>query len=110
MDYLHELMPRFYINMKRYLDSEWPELSPQLDTLIVTRRCGCEDPNCTDFSVKQTSNKYQKQKGVIHYYDTSIQEIHPTLAIQGDNYLKGFEITNDYRDGYINRCLEKRFG
>lgn len=105
MNYLHEVMPRFYLDTKKYFDLEWPELSPQLDGLVVISRCDCDDPSCVEFSVEQTIKEYQTGAGTLHHYETTINEIYPYIGVQDERYLKEFDIRDDYRSGYINRCL-----
>lgn len=102
--YLKDALPRFYEDMEDTLKCEWPELLPQLPHLYITRRCSCGGEDCRSFSCESDDQRFAPINGR-RPFSYSIMRVNGCYQVSNDNVLSGFEILDDYWDGYLDRAL-----
>jgi hypothetical protein len=101
---LKDALPRLYAHMEETLRRDWPELLEQLGSLYLVRRCRCGLDGCVSFVCESADVRFAPINGrrPLSY---PLDDIHGWFSVSDDGVLAGFEILNDYYDGYLNSRL-----
>lgn len=108
--FIKDALPRLYAQIQETLSCDWPELLEQLRSLYLVGRCKCGLDGCVSFICESADARFAPVNGrrPLSY---SLDEIHGWYSVSDDGVLAGFEILNDYDDGYLNsRLVEAGLG
>lgn len=108
--FIKDALPRLYAQVHETLSCNWPELLEQLRLLYLVRRCKCGLDGCVSFICESADARFApiNCRRPLSY---SLDDIHGWYSVSDDGVLSGFEILNDYDDGYLNsHLIEAGFG
>ncbi|PNG48797.1 MULTISPECIES: hypothetical protein [unclassified Variovorax] len=108
--FIKNAMPRFYAHVEETLSLDRPELLEQLGSLHLVGRCNCGLDGCVSFVCESADARFASINGrrPLSY---PLDNMHGWYTVSDDGVLAGFEILNDYDDGYLNsRLLDAGFG
>lgn len=108
--FIKDALPRFYAEIQGRLRCDWPDLLEQLQWLYLVKRCKCGLEGCVSFVCESAEARFAPVNGrrPLSY---PLDDIHGWYSISEDRVLSGFEILNDYADGYLNsRLVEAGLG
>lgn len=108
--FIKDALPRLYAQVQERLRCDWPDMLEQLRSLYLVERCKCGLDGCVSFICESADARFAPVNGrrPLSY---SLDDIHGWYSVSDDGVLAGFEILNDYDDGYLNsRLIEAGLG
>lgn len=108
--FIKDALPRLYAEIQTRLQRDWPDLLEQLQLLYLVKRCKCGLEGCVSFMCESADTRFAPVNGrrPLSY---PLSGIHGWYSVSEDRVLAGFEILNDYADGYLNsRLVEAGLG
>lgn len=108
--FMKDALPRLYEHAHKVLSDQWPELLEQLQSLYLVSRCKCGLDGCVSFMCESSDARFApiNRRRPLSY---PLNGIHGWYSISDDGVLAGFEILNDYDDGYLDsQLIEAGFG
>ncbi|WP_143684573.1 hypothetical protein [Variovorax sp. KK3] len=108
--FIKDALPRLYGDVKRTLLRDRPEMLEQLELLYLVERCKCGLDGCVSFVCESADARFTPINGrrPLSY---PLGEVHGWYSLSDDGVFAGFEVLDDYDDGYLDSCLvEAGFG